>query len=226
MTWRYRPEDFDCGIVTGVETGQYEERIRVRPGDVVVDGGANIGWFTKQIVDIAKRVYCFEPNPANAELLRENVEPYNHVHVKELALWDAWEEADFYVHYKHPGAGGLYNFGSWRTQKIVRVLTVRLDDCDIRPDFVKLDIEKAELRALAGAQRTLIESRPVIVMEAHPPAGETDERHTREACVTWWRDLAALLPPKYIAVNSPEAKDAWQARIAVFVPEERKGELR
>ena len=49
----------------------------VKPGDIIVDAGANVGYYTvigSRLVGDRGKVYAFEPDPSNFELLRKNVE--------------------------------------------------------------------------------------------------------------------------------------------------------
>lgn len=52
--WQYRPADEP--IVAEVESGIYEQHVRVRQGDVVIDGGAQIGCFTKTVLERAGEI--------------------------------------------------------------------------------------------------------------------------------------------------------------------------
>ena len=56
----------------------------IKKGDIVVDLGANIGYYTlilAQLVGEFGHVYAFEPEPSNFELLSKNVKENNHNHV-------------------------------------------------------------------------------------------------------------------------------------------------
>src|SRR5207253_6545315 len=61
------------GVWEPLETYLVERR--VREGDVVLDIGANIGYYTlvfAELVGDSGRVFAFEPEPANFALLSEN----------------------------------------------------------------------------------------------------------------------------------------------------------
>jgi hypothetical protein len=75
----------------------------LRPGDVVVDGGANLGFLSLvawQCVGPIGKVYAFEPQPTTLALLRENVELNRaaNIVVMPQALWH------------EPGRARMYDF--------------------------------------------------------------------------------------------------------------------
>jgi FkbM family methyltransferase len=145
----------------------------LRPGDVVVDGGANLGAFTlvaASIVGPGGTVHAVEAAPATAALLRGSVEanPRLDIRVYELALADAAGELEFTTF--EPGLGTA-SFAPEGKGSVVRVAVTTLDALTEpldRVDLVKLDIEGAELRALQGAPRLLSGPRPLIVIELEP----------------------------------------------------------
>jgi len=219
--WRRRPADEP--IITEVESGIYEQYVSVRIGDVVVDGGAQIGWFTKTVLNRATRIYAFEANPDNFKILDANTAPYYwSVTAHNVALWNEDTERSFWIHKGNVGGGSMFDLES-ETERIVSVRTVALDSffhsTNKRPDptFIKLDVEYSEFNVFDGAKEMLARARPVVAMEAHPPA---------EGHQAWWPELLAKLPVNYEIVNYPVPQDTWQARIVTLVPEERAGEIR
>jgi FkbM family methyltransferase len=158
-------------------TGAYERPVQgafealLRPGDVVWDIGAHIGFFSLLAARQVGRegvVHALEPSPANRDrleaTLRLNGETRVHVH----ALAVSGER----------GARRLYGENSTasfipRDESPInvdgRTLDDLLDELDT-PDFVKLDVEEAELDCLRGARELLTSVRPILVMELHRDA--------------------------------------------------------
>ncbi|MHC1581390.1 FkbM family methyltransferase [Methanopyrus sp.] len=145
----------------------------------VVDAGAHVGAFTVLAAARgARRVLALEPHPENAELLRRNVEENGiDAEVIEAAAYDREDEVRMYV----APSTVAHSVEMVRSRETIRVETVRIDDLGARPDLIKLDVEGAEERALRGAERTLEEHAPRVVVSAyHYPGQEEDVRRWLE----------------------------------------------
>jgi FkbM family methyltransferase len=142
----------------------------VRPGDVVYDLGANVGFYSLLGTRLAGEmgaVYSFEPLPRNLEFLRK------HVAMNGLKNCDviAAAVADFDGEMKFesseaPATAHLSEGGD------VAVRVVRLDSLvergEIRPPSVmKIDVECSEVKLLLGAAKTIEEYRPRILLATH-----------------------------------------------------------
>jgi FkbM family methyltransferase len=145
---------------------------RVEPGHVVLDIGAHIGEFTLLAAARGATVHAFEPDPANATLLRANVarnDFQSRVTVHEYAVSDHEGEMRFLAHH-NPSLSAL-----WTEQhaagpaSTVRVRVRRLDSIELsRVDVIKIDTEGAELAVLRGAARLLATFSPIVVFEFSP----------------------------------------------------------
>jgi FkbM family methyltransferase len=152
-----------------------EGRDGVQPGDVVLDCGANVGVFTHEaLADGARLVVAIEPAPENVECLRRNFAQEiikGSVIVLPKGVWD---RDDFLTLRIDAGNSARNSFvGSFGAAlQEVKVPLTTIDELLAalkvdRADFIKLDIEGAEKRALAGAQNTLAKFHPrlAIAME-------------------------------------------------------------
>lgn len=135
-----------------------------------IDVGANCGAFLAHMERLAPqgRHHAFEPLPHLAAELRRR---FPRVTVHEAALADGTGEAEFHHVVGDEGYSGLrrrtYARADERVERI-RVHTCRLDDVIAeteRIDFVKVDVEGAELEVFRGAVRTLRRCRPYVVFE-------------------------------------------------------------
>jgi FkbM family methyltransferase len=150
----------------------------LKPGMTFVDVGANIGYYTllatKQVGHTGK-VYAFEPEPLNFELLRKNVIVNwfsGVVRTEKKAVSDAGGQIDFYVRQNYRGNSSIgpvtreHLENLYDSMERIQVETISLDEYFPEPpsiDVLKIDVEGAELDALQG-MRHLIQSNPEIVI--------------------------------------------------------------
>ncbi len=144
----------------------------LRPGDVFIDAGANIGMITlaaAALVGPIGTILAFEPNPAARARLQDHVSMNNlsRARLFDCALGEAPGEATLTVDGVHTGTGTLRpQPGTIHSYKInVR----RLDDFlqeipNGRAIFLKIDTEGYDFSVLKGARQLL--SRPNVVVFA------------------------------------------------------------
>jgi FkbM family methyltransferase len=176
----------DHVIGLNILRGSYERdeirfvRSLLDPGDVAIDAGAHIGFFTIQMaamVGSEGRVYAFEPFEANASLLEQSVvenQFRDRVVFRRAAVGAASGTATLTFPVETLNSGGAYLLrpgtaplaGNRKTE----VPVVALDTLELRRPvrFIKMDVEGAEPLVVRGAQRILKEDRPVILSELHP----------------------------------------------------------
>ena len=154
----------------------------VHEGDVAFDLGANIGYVTMHLanyVGTSGQVYAIEPSPRNFEILSENVRLNNfgdRVEVWQLAISSASGMRELNI----SAESNLHSFVKTKhTKNTITVQTNSIDDFFVNrrfPNFIKMDIEGAEVDALAGIDRILSASNATmkILMEIHPMYYEKD----------------------------------------------------
>lgn len=116
----------------------------------VIDCGANIGLlslYTKQLYPNAE-VTCFEPDPTIYRYLKSNIQSsgYQNVHTIGKGVWDKKESATFSVD-QDSTAGSVIVGDSARATIEVELTDIR-DHLTREVDFLKIDVEGAELRVL------------------------------------------------------------------------------
>ncbi len=153
------------------------EHVRLDDGDVALDIGANIGWYScllDRLGSGAFDVYCFEPEPLNFALLSRNIalNQAGHVHQQQLALGDSAGNIDLYL-YKDSNRGRHSVLPVHDGTKIPVPVT-RLDSwwqsqnlAARRLRFIKMDIEGYELPALRGAGE-LLQRCDTLMLEYSP----------------------------------------------------------
>ena len=170
-----RPWTLDQMIVDEVLSEIYTKGVPLYDNDVVVDAGAHIGTFTLYASQFASKVYAFEPHPENFEYLTKNVKDNDvkNVELINVAVLDYDGEAKFPMAFSFGNTGGSHV--SDAGELIVR--SVKLDTVVPKADFLKIDVEGAEMKVLAGAQR-LLKSGPKIAMEVHSGMNLTEVERT------------------------------------------------
>lgn len=130
-------------------------------GDVVVDIGANTGYYTllgAWAAGCAGRVIAFEPEPGNFARLEENVRAFrcSNVVLERRAVAGRTGRLDLFVSGQSSGDHRVFDPGGGRRR--MEIDAVRLDDYfppDAQVDVIKMDIQGAEMDALQGMQKLL-----------------------------------------------------------------------
>lgn len=142
----------------------------VQPGDLVVDAGANVGFFTlllARYVGSTGSVISFEPSPNNLHKLRGNIalNKMANISVYPNALAASSKKLQFYL-----GRDSGQN-GAWRNEvTALEQITVDAITLDAAlgasvPKLIKMDIEGSEYQALQGARALLARRPKFIIME-------------------------------------------------------------
>jgi FkbM family methyltransferase len=165
LTWpKYRIND--------ERDNRYIEQIMIhvlRTNSCCVDVGSYAGAVLRQCLRLAPRGrhFAIEPLPHLAEKLRES---FPTAEVLNVALSDTAGESPFVHVIGDPGWSGLKRTQSvsGRPIETIMVKTCRLDDViphNVTIDFIKIDVEGAELQVLKGASHTIQRCSPCIVFE-------------------------------------------------------------
>jgi FkbM family methyltransferase len=139
-------------------------------GDVFVDVGANIGYFSvlgARQVGAAGRVYAFEPEPRNFALLSHNVALNGfseRVVATAAALGDSDGQATLYLHPDNLGDHQLYPPGPRRQQVSIDVCQGQsfFSDRESRVKLVKVDTQGTEAQVVEGLMPLLKSSGPEL----------------------------------------------------------------
>jgi FkbM family methyltransferase len=137
--------------------------------DMLIDVGANVGFYTCLAASRGKSVIAIEPLPRNIRYLRQNLanNHFENVEIYPIAVGNAPGVMKLYGRYQ--GASLIPHWGKQPTfdyhEVEVRTLDQIVGACaDKFKVFVKIDVEGAEHLVLAGAERLLSRS-PVVMME-------------------------------------------------------------
>ncbi|MGH8673137.1 MAG: FkbM family methyltransferase [Burkholderiales bacterium] len=146
-----------------------------RPGDCVLDVGANVGDWTLPMasrVGPLGKVLAFEPVAYLAETIVKTarVNRHNWVEVHQVALSSTDGTGEFSVERANSGGSRLgrlngdFSHTTVRTARLDTMLAARPDIGRI--DFVKIDVEGFEEAVLQGARASLARFRPGLLIES------------------------------------------------------------
>lgn len=186
LRFKFKTEDslgrllYKNQIVEPETTRCFLENVPLQDGDVVLDIGANIGWYAlllERNSPPSVRIYAFEPDPLNFGLLLANVQ-LNHaqkITAVPKALSDQRETKTLYLYpNKNRGRHSLIPLAKGNGET-VEVTTTTLndfvDEYAVDPaqiKFIKMDVEGYEYHVLRGASR-LLETVPYVHTEFWPP---------------------------------------------------------
>jgi FkbM family methyltransferase len=168
--WIVGSSNHGCWLGSFELEKQHMFRSLATVGAVIYDIGANVGVYTllgSKLVGHAGHVYAFEPLPRNIRLLKKHLRMNNlrNVTAIEKAISDCDGFAAFRVEDDN-SAGSLSSPGD------LTVETMTLDRAFLEmplrpPSALKIDVEGAETRVLAGAKTLLATYRPAILLATH-----------------------------------------------------------
>lgn len=172
----------------------------VKAGDVVLDCGANVGTWTRVALDRGARlVVGFEPAPENIESYRRNFKDEIAAGRVVLVPKGVWDKDDVLVLRRDPTNSAADSFLMLKNEDgEVKAPLTTIDEAVAelkleRVDYVKMDIEGAETRALTGARATLAKYHPRLSIAAeHLP---TDAVRIPEVVKAAWPGYAATCGP-------------------------------
>ena len=156
----------------------------VKPGDIVLDCGAHVGAFTTEALKAgAKLVVAIEPAPENLECLRRNFA--RQIETGQVIVYakGVWDREDFLTlnvdeHNSATDSFVLHPAGAQTTTQKLPLTTIDnlVQELHLnRVDFIKMDIEGAEPRALAGGRATLAKYHPRLSVSAQHQRDHPEE---------------------------------------------------
>ncbi|HEV3202514.1 MAG TPA: FkbM family methyltransferase [Bryobacteraceae bacterium] len=152
----------------------------VKPGDTVLDCGANVGVWTRTALDRGARlVVAFEPAPENIESYRRNFKKEIAEGRVVLVPKGVWDKDDILLLKRDPHNSAADSFimladGTPGVQAPLTTIDKAVAELKLeRVDYIKMDIEGAETRALVGSTETIAKFHPhlSIAMEHSPEDG-------------------------------------------------------
>jgi len=170
----YRTAPIDILNFSEYENFEYEmvEKL-VNNGDNFFDIGANIGWYSINIGKAKRdsKIYSFEPIPRTYKYLLDNIKLnlISNITTHNFGLSNKKGEFTFYYYKEGSGNASSINLTEREDIKKVQCKVTTLDEyieeTKIRVDFIKCDVEGAELLVFQGGFRTIQHYLPIIFSE-------------------------------------------------------------
>ena len=165
-------------------SGKWEEyetslfKRKIKKGDVVLDIGAHIGYYTLIAADIVGdkgKVYAFEPDPKNFTLLERNVHEngYKNVVLVNKAVAEETGSLRLYLNTENTGDHRIYKASDKR--KSIKIQAITIDDFfkdkNKKVNMIKMDIQGSEVRAFKGALKLIRQNQNIKILTEFWPYG-------------------------------------------------------
>jgi len=203
------------------EVGIYTAgRVRIKEGDIVLDCGANVGVYTRRALRQGARiVVAIEPAPQNIEVLKRNFA--SEIEQGRVVVYPkgVWDKDDMLVLHQHSdnSAADSFVINQEADKKETHASDEKLPLTTIdklvaelkldRVDFIKMDIEGAEVRALNGARETIAQFHPRMALSTyHDPSHPVE---VPKAVFAGWTG--------YTQVCGPCTEVSWRVRPDVLL---------
>ncbi len=151
---------------------------QLKPADVFYDVGSNYGFYSYLASEFCAQIHTFEPLPSVFANLRRNFAGVQNVTLNNVAVTDGTGEAVLHTS-AAPGVSTVSDeYKAARSglemkyDNAIPTKTIALDDyikTHTPPTVVKLDVEGAEEKAIAGGSSLFQHHSPVVAMEVHSP---------------------------------------------------------
>lgn len=182
-------------------------REEIHEGDIVIDVGANIGYYTlifAQLVGSSGKVFAFEPESKNFEILKKNIEinNYQNIVAEQKIVSDKSGIVKLFIA-EHGIVGHRINQQK-SSQKFIEVESIILDNyikklnLDNKINFIKIDVEGSEPKVLEGAKEIMQKSNQLkIFTEFNREAVEEYGIEPKEMIDLFYRNGFKIYLPNY-----------------------------
>lgn len=159
--------------------GTYEEKelqaiLQIMPKNGnFLDIGANIGWYSLIAAKFFKKlkIYSFEPIKKTYDFLLKNVKCnfLKNIKAYNFGFYSENKKILFYTYPEGSGNSSISNLSKRRNVELqksrVKILDDFINEKKIKVDFIKCDVEGAELFIFLGAKKALLNDKPIVFCE-------------------------------------------------------------
>ena len=176
---KVRPRSDDLNYLTPAHKPLVSRRLHVVPGDVVLDVGAHIGFFTLRCAEQGAMVYAIEPNRGTYQILCENIRLNgleSRVKAFDVAVGDEPGQTQVFARGRFTGTSSLYHewdsgnprlaglpISGANETRVVTLDSILKDAGQDVVDWLLIDAAGSEVRILKGAAEALQEVRNVVI---------------------------------------------------------------
>ena len=189
----------------------------LKEGDVFLDIGANVGYFTMLASSLVKsngKVIAFEPNPQNLQLIYSSIVENDAVNVDIYPYAASNEKA--ILNFTTVGSnGGVVSASSQEQQYYFLVPAIVLDELlesEERISLIKIDIEAHEPYAIRGMEKLIKRLKPKMITEFHPWAMKQNNLELPEEYLYQLFDLGyqiSIIEPSGSLLSVSNVKDIF-----------------
>lgn len=136
--------------------------------NTAIDIGANVGLHTLRLSTKFNEVISFEPFSINFDCLLENTKQYSNINLHNKGLGSEIKTEEIYlpIDSDNSGAPSIFDFKNSDRKCIKEKIEIdKLDNFNLHPNLIKIDVQNYELEVLKGAYETLKNNQPVLIIE-------------------------------------------------------------
>ena len=141
--------------------------VKCSSDEVIVDLGAYVGdtvlsYIKNYGADSYRQIYCYEITPETFEILSKNLRGYKNIELRLKGVGDKSGQMSINSNQASSSANTL------NTSENGEVIVTTVDEDIIEPvSMIKFDIEGFEQKALAGAQKHIINDHPKLLVSVY-----------------------------------------------------------
>jgi len=146
--------------------------IKLNESDVIIDVGANVGYYTLQLSQYlgnTGKIISIEPDPETCDTLKKNCQLNNlkNIIIHNCAISSKTGVITLYKSETHSGESSIYSTSIENKKSSISIPSYSLDDLlntkYSKIDFIKIDVEGAELDVLKGGTKTLKITKKILI---------------------------------------------------------------
>ena len=163
--------------IAGKATYQLKKYLRAMPfvphKHVALDIGAHVGLWSRVMSFEFDIVYAYEPGFFNYKCALMNTDDLPNVTVRKYALGDREGAVDIARASRNSGNTAIAQRNEHGDEFAPMVIGDKLAHCVVGPvNFIKIDVEGYELPVVQGLRQTIVDHKPIVVIEQKPGNAE------------------------------------------------------